>query len=365
VSLPDERIEDVPPVKRYILYTADSTSSEPTYKVKVELEGGRIIDDIDAVWVGTGYKPYIPWLHVLPPPFPDLELDVARQANQTVPIMSLVRFNIPENFTETDSNKPTTSNWNARIPLLYRHIMYAPSPSLAFILTTMAYTPFTIADLGSLWLGLAWSEDEDAGTSASATVNGDIANGHADDSSQKVVKRVTYPETLEERLKFEKVRLDIIENGRREVAASSLSSEETTNGTINTSTTNDTPSNNLHLGTTLATFSPTSTLISAWVRGTNGNTPSALNSYSVLGAYEEEYAKMMREEVIKARPELGAEQVLWSGSGPKDELYRTLGGGVPKWNPERTKKREGMYPVKLASLVWMRQRGKGGNREVQ
>ncbi|THU98252.1 hypothetical protein K435DRAFT_856886 [Dendrothele bispora CBS 962.96] len=456
VSLPDERIEDVPPVKRYTLYSADPTeSTQPTtYKVKVELEGGRIIDDIDVVWVGTGYKPYVPWLHVLPPPFQDPELDTARQAGKTVPIMSLLRFNLPETLADSsnsasDNNsqaKPNSvSNWHSRIPLLYRHLLFALSPSLAFVLSTMSYTPFTIADLGSLWIGLAWSDDEEWAAHTNTDIeakdskgqaNGVVVDGHGesvrsgmtgDHSSKKGGKgRVTYPATIEERLKYERNKLELIESGRKEVAAS-VSSSSSSTFTVTTdggstaasdSTSESSPNSNSsetqprvptgpdsskttsantpnHFGTTETTFTPTPTLLSAWLRGINGSTPSALNSYSVLGAYEEEYAKTLREDVVRARPYLGAQQRLWSStstdSGSETELeseskskeqtrtddvegnpgetsdekglYKTLGGGLPEWGPERTKKREGMYPVKLASLYWMRERGRGGNRE--
>jgi len=325
VSLPDDRIEDVPPVKRYSL---------SGMKVKVELENGRILEDIDIVFLGTGYKPYADFVHVLPPP-----LISGDSKGTTVPLMSLVGLNAP---TLPDSDSKSSQKHSLvltnRIPLLHRHILFAPSPSLAFILSTMAYTPFTIADVSSCWLALAWSE----------------GGG------------LEYPKTLDERLVFEKERLEAIEMGRREAQGEGqIQSEEQ-----NQEETNDSKTP-LHGGTTSETFDPSSSLVAAWVSGSNRHTPSSLNVYSALAASEEDYANELREDVVRARPELGNAQILWNrnesdGSGGMGSLYRYIpGGGLPEWNPERRKKREEMYPVKLASLKWAREKvGTGwSNRE--
>ncbi|THV00387.1 FAD/NAD(P)-binding domain-containing protein [Dendrothele bispora CBS 962.96] len=265
VSLPDERIEDVPPVKQYTLYSVPSPNSEqPVRKVKVELENGRVIADIDVVWVGTGYKPYASFIHVLPPPFEDPELEFARSQGQTGVVQA---------------------NWMHRIPLLHRYLLFAPSPSLSFNLITMAFTSFLLADVGSCWIALAWSVKEAAASS-------------------------------DAKPKSEPEQTDRCQ----------------------------------HLGTTETTFCPTDTLISAWKNGINGHTPSALNTYSGLGDFEEEYAIGLTNDVVDARPELGKPK---SGS-------RT----IAEYSPERTKKREAMYAVKFASLMWMREQGKGGNLDL-
>ncbi|THU87215.1 FAD/NAD(P)-binding domain-containing protein [Dendrothele bispora CBS 962.96] len=349
VSLPDERIEDVPPVKRYALYSVPSPNSEqPVRKVKVELENGRVIADIDVVWVGTGYKPYASFIHVLPPRFEDPELDFARSQGQTVPIMSLVRFNLPESIQCSDKGV-VQANWMHRIPLLHRYLLFGPSPSLAFNLITMAFTSFLIADVGSCWIALAWS----ASQSPSA---------------------VKYPATLHERLQFEKRMLGIVDKGLKEAASSDVKPESEPEHTDRCQ----------HLGTTETTFRPTETLISAWRNGINGHTPSALNTYSGLGDFEEEYAIGLTNDVVGARPELGKPEsgsgavgdsastevgtgrVLANGNGNigREGVYKRIPGPLAEYSPERTKKREAMYVVKFASLMWMREQGKGGNLDL-
>ncbi|THU81270.1 FAD/NAD(P)-binding domain-containing protein [Dendrothele bispora CBS 962.96] len=333
VSLPDERIENVPPVKRYMLTNTD--------KVKVELENGRIIDNIDIVFVGTGYKPHVDFVHVLPPP-----LDGVPNANgtTTVPLMSLVGLNAPTTLDPSDSenanSKPALSSvLTNRIPLLHRHILYAPSPSLAFILSMAAYTPFTIADVSSCWLALAWS-------------------------TGKGGEGVEYPKTLDERLKFERERMEAIEKGRREIQERAQEkNDQREKEKENATKAADVREQHNTGGTTSETFSPSSSLIAAWQSGTNGHTPSALNLYSVLAVSEEDYAQGLKEDVVKARPELGREQKLWDqasaseSEGGSDNIYRHLpGGGLPEWNLERRKKREEMYPIKLASLKWAREK---------
>jgi hypothetical protein len=68
-----------------------------------------------------------------------------------------------------------------RVPSLHRLILYAYNPSLAFIGTAaISYTPFTIADVTSAWLTLAWTGE------------------------------VPYPATPAERLVSEKERLDAV-----------------------------------------------------------------------------------------------------------------------------------------------------------
>ncbi|KAH8825230.1 hypothetical protein DL96DRAFT_1670406 [Flagelloscypha sp. PMI_526] len=107
-SLPDPNIQDVSPVRRY-----SSSPDSPTFTA--ELEDGTLIEDLDLVFAGTGYR-----------------------ANPSYPLMD-----------------PSPEPW--RIPSLHQHILYTPNPSLAFIGCIMCFTPFTISDLSSIWLALAWS----------------------------------------------------------------------------------------------------------------------------------------------------------------------------------------------------------------
>ncbi|KAF5367712.1 hypothetical protein D9758_009831 [Tetrapyrgos nigripes] len=481
VSLPDDRIEDVACVKRYEVYdvpdeenTSAGTGSkgmegsketQKRQKIRAHLESGRVLSDIDIVWVGTGYVPSVPFVYVLPPPFPDLfKSGTGVDPREVVPLMSLVKFNLPQISIEEGTSSSSTNSTNingvassyssntnaidsgngqaqyrldgvspsphtspdslpisssslARIPLLHRHVHYAPSPSLAFILSTMAFTPFTIADLASCWLGLSWIE----------------GGG------------VEYPKTLEERLVFERKRIEEVERSRWEVEhTSTISSTESTTPVLATSpnpnsistTSNQTKTSTKTNGT--AGPSKTNDIDSARFFGTNGHTPSSLTSYSVLGYFEETYARSLRDEVVRARRELGGRWVGWgeaSASGGKEEyssflsfalivkhkfrcraktyafcfcffllpcvgglgqlekpdlirvktkakgqlamfdcdntptlkssIYRTCNSGLPIWSPERTKKREAMYPLKYASLKWASEYGGRGwtNRE--
>ncbi|KAF9005388.1 FAD/NAD(P)-binding domain-containing protein [Hymenopellis radicata] len=218
-SLPNEHIKDVAPVTKYSL--------GPDDKITATLKDGTIISDIDTVFIGTGYEPYPKYVHLL---------------NENKELQSLM-------------TPPPTPH---RIPSLHRYILNAHNPSLAFICSTMCYTPFTIGDLQSTWLALAWRGE------------------------------IVYPQTAEERLVFERDRLKAIAD---------------------------------------------------WVATLDN--PSALFVYGVLGAYEEEYAIALKEDVVKACPEL------------KDVL--------PEWSEARTKHRETMYPVKFKSLEWMRDQSKVKN----
>ncbi|KAK7047478.1 hypothetical protein VNI00_006709 [Paramarasmius palmivorus] len=234
-SLPDERIEDVAPVQSY-------THEHTTNKITVHLENGTIIEDIDHVIVGTGYRPYPSFVHV-------------RSEGELAPLMS-------ENISPH------------RVPSLHRHILYAPNPSLAFIGSCMAYTPFTVNDIASSWLALVWTGE------------------------------IPVPDTVEDRLQFEKDRLAAIEKGRKEWADSLVTAGEHDSRAL----------------------------------------PSSLMQYSVLAAAEEEYAGGLRGEVVRARPEWGSSYV--------------------EWNDDRRVWRERMYPMKFEALKWARENKIKGGTEL-
>ena len=124
-------------------------------KIDVKLTDGTDILDIDMVEVGTGYKPYPAFIHVLKP------------GDETQHTTLISESTIPH-----------------RIPSLHRLILYAHNPSLAFVGAPMAFTPFTIADVVSTWLALAW------------------------------LGEASYPDTVEGRLEFEKERLAAVEKRR-------------------------------------------------------------------------------------------------------------------------------------------------------
>ena len=141
----------VAPVAKYIV-----KSTPEGDKIDVKLTDGTDILDIDMVEVGTGYKPYPEFIHVLKP---------GDDSTQHAPLIS--ESTIPH-----------------RIPSLHRFILYAHNPSLAFVGAPMAFTPFTIADVVSTWLALAW------------------------------LGEAPYPNTVEGRLEFEKERLAAVEKRR-------------------------------------------------------------------------------------------------------------------------------------------------------
>ena len=124
-------------------------------KIDVKLADATDILDIDMVEVGTGYKPFPDFIHVLKP----------GDETQHTPLIS-------ESITPH------------RVPSLHRFILYAHNPSLAFVGAPMAFTPFTIADVVSTWLALTW------------------------------LGEASYPDTVEGRLEFENERLAAVEKRR-------------------------------------------------------------------------------------------------------------------------------------------------------
>jgi hypothetical protein len=129
----------VGPVSRYI--------QKGVNKFDAVLTDGTTLRDLDYVYCGTGYKPLSNFIHVLDEAGVD---------------------HIP--FT-SDKVYPY------RVPNLHRLAMYAHNPSLAFIGAPMVFTPFTVADVVSSWLALAWRGE------------------------------VPYPDTPKERLVYERERL--------------------------------------------------------------------------------------------------------------------------------------------------------------
>jgi len=144
----------VAPVSRYIFKPSDNGD-----KFDAFLTDGTILGDLDIVQLGTGYRPFPSFIQVL---------EHLNDDHAHVPII-----------------KEDTVPY--RVPNLHRLIMYANSPSLAFIGLPKADTPFTIADVASTWLSLAWRGE------------------------------ISYPETIEGRLVFEQERLAAIDKWLREV----------------------------------------------------------------------------------------------------------------------------------------------------
>ncbi|KAJ7907017.1 hypothetical protein B0H13DRAFT_2662545 [Mycena leptocephala] len=121
--LPDPRVVDVLPIARSIV--------KATKKLDLGLLDGSTLTDIDAVVLGTGYSAAsAPFVRVLNPPSAS-----ATQSQTLTPL------------TSAHTSPP-------RIPGLHNYILYAPTPTLAFIGVVMSCAPFTLADVASAWLTL-------------------------------------------------------------------------------------------------------------------------------------------------------------------------------------------------------------------
>ncbi|KAJ7917178.1 hypothetical protein B0H13DRAFT_1995574 [Mycena leptocephala] len=98
--------------------------------VDAHLADGNVIHDLDGVLFGTGYRP-----------FPDFVRVLDRDTETLVPLV-------------------TAKTSPARVPRLHRYTLYAHNPTLAFVGSAfVCYTPFTIADMCSTWLALAWTAE--------------------------------------------------------------------------------------------------------------------------------------------------------------------------------------------------------------
>lgn len=160
-SLPDPNIIDVAPITRYIV-EGD--------KLVVELKDGTTIRNLDYVFIGAGLVP-----------LRKVNCQVSNRTTLVFRYRAIPSFvHIRQHDSDSEKLVPlaTPSTHPPRIPSLYRQILYAYNPTLAFIGAVVSYTPFTLADLSSTWLTLAW--------------NGEVV----------------YPDTSEGRLVYEKERLE-------------------------------------------------------------------------------------------------------------------------------------------------------------
>jgi len=178
--------------------TRYSTSTSDENKITAHVQDGSTIEDIDIVLFGTGYYPHVPYIQVLH----------------------------PNSLTLTPLTSRTITP--SRIPSLHRQILYAHNPTLAFIGATISFIPFLLADLTSTWLALAWS-----GT-------------------------IPIPATAEERLDYERMRLDALAAQRAET-----------------------------------------------------DNPSNLVNFHFLGRDELSYAQAIRSDIVGARPGLGEVLAKW------------------------------------------------------
>lgn len=232
--LPDSRIENVGPVRKYILQSSQGTAEDTiNEKVTAVLQDGSEIKDIDVIILGTGYCPHPEFVHVIP--VDNADNITSQPPPQHVSIMSYM-----------DPRQPQTR----RIPFLHRHILYAYNPSLAFIGTILAMTPFIVADVASTWLTLSW------------------------------LGETSYPASLDSRLAFDRARIAKVEKMLEEQAQSVIA-----DGDKNLN--KDPP---------------------AEVE------PSSFVTYGFLGqgeGGEAEYANDLRRDIVEARPEMDKVLPVW------------------------------------------------------
>lgn len=214
-SLPDTRIQDIDPISRYTINDKD--------KITAHVQDGSTVENIDIVLFGTGYYPHVPYLRVL-----HLDPDPQTCARKLVPLAS--RTTVP-----------------TRIPSLHNQIIYAYNPTLAFIGAPTSFIPFTLADLTSTWLSLAWSG------------------------------LIPIPPTPKARLAYEQGRLRTLAEQRSE-----------------------------------------------------SDNPSDLINFHFLGRYEMEYARGLREDIVRVRD--------------------GLDGVLARWDDDQDGRRFAMYAKKLESL---------------
>ncbi|KAG1760310.1 FAD/NAD(P)-binding domain-containing protein [Suillus occidentalis] len=214
-SLPDTRIQDIGPISLYTINDND--------KITAHVQDGTTVDNIDIVLFGTGYYPHVPYLRVLHP-----DPDPQTCARKLVPLTS--RTTVP-----------------TRIPSLDNQIIYAHNPTLAFVGAPTSFIPFTLADLTSTWLSLAWSG------------------------------LIPIPPTPKARLAYEQGRLRTLAEQRSE-----------------------------------------------------SDNPSDLINFHFLGRYEMEYARGLREDIVRVRD--------------------GLDGVLARWDDEQDGRRFAMYAKKLESL---------------
>ncbi|KAF5344518.1 hypothetical protein D9757_014150 [Collybiopsis confluens] len=314
--LPDARVENVGPVARYILQPPrEAVDGAVNEKVTVVLQNGTEIKDVDVVILGTGYCPHPEFVHVLP-----IEVDDANDvmgAKVSIPIQTPSPPQTPPRHPSSPSRaysdhpkSPTSTAVSImsytnpvlphtrRIPFLYQHILYSYNPSLAFIGTILAITPFIVSDVASTWLALAWSG------------------------------QVGYPQEVEKRLQFDRERVKEVE--RLVEAENRRNSREGEEDRTRT-------------GMGIDDGQKSNGMVLPEVDSQSSRAdPSSFITYCFLGSGGDEgaqggeagYANTLRKDVVGAR--------------------KDLDGVLPVWDAEMMKARWDMFPTKYEALEWAR-----------
>ena len=343
VSLPDERIKDVAPIKRYTVRPAGDG-------VDIELEDGTLLEKIDVVILGTGYDgSKYPFVHLLNRSPSESEAQRVRKhadklLSEGVDQEFQVRFigqqqlrgrerdlqvslwsralsfeakslwspmdstslpTLPESDTQnthiadrpaaplsSTSALPATSassrpEWTpTRVGGLHKHCLLARNPSLACVGLVVSYTPFISTDVYSWYVRSVW------------------------DGS------VSLPHSWEERLRDETERIEKLRAIKRDI----VPLEKATLEQWRKDGFSQPPPEHL---------------------------PSGFLAYHVFGQQEAAWHRHLRQEVVKAKPWLDDHLDDWSQA-------------------EHEKIRMGMYAQKYDSLVKKRQReAQQTQKEVQ
>ncbi|RXW19073.1 hypothetical protein EST38_g6793 [Candolleomyces aberdarensis] len=157
-SLPDSRIKTVSSVLKYTVHLVEETDSgendvQKTPKITADLKDGSIIEDLDNVYVGTGYYAFPDFVKVFHRP--QLHSEPGYAYTSTSPDAG------PPQASSDDQDRRhvpvvTSQTRPRRIPHLHRLSIYGPNPSLAFVGSVMTYTPFLTADIVSTYVALVF-----------------------------------------------------------------------------------------------------------------------------------------------------------------------------------------------------------------
>ncbi|CEH18596.1 Flavin-containing monooxygenase [Ceraceosorus bombacis] len=290
VSLPDERIKDVPSIKEV------KVKGE---RIDLLLADDQLLEDC-VVLLGVGYEVgTIPWVHLLKSELVSSDSIDNIETSQYLPLTPRARIN-PASITnvldETSTTAPTpsgalptiqlsdsdvssdTAQWPPRVPNLHHQILHGINPTLAFSGLPVSNTPFVLADMQMRYTRGVW------------------------DGS------ISLPSSRADRTLDEMRRVQVLEERKPQYASMDQA------------------------------------LRADWERGRAQGLAEALRLAAPpsfgqplyhmlpgLHADELEYAQHLRQEVIKAKPWL-------------DPL-------LDKWDAARDAARQGMYNVKLISLV--------------
>ena len=147
-------------VLKYTVHLVDEAEpgendAQKTPKITAHLKDGSIIEDLDKVYVGTGYYPFPDFVKVVYRP--QLHSDPGYAYTSTSPDASPPPPASSEGQDHRHVPVVTPQTRPRRIPHLHRLSIYGPNPSLAFVGSVMTYTPFLTADIVSTYVALVFN----------------------------------------------------------------------------------------------------------------------------------------------------------------------------------------------------------------